>query len=295
MIPWRIRLAVGQPNPRWRVAAALQSRVGRRVVEELQGSGRESLVTENRVVREARTNGETRLWPSGAVPPAVALTAAEECEQLHGVRRWKDVAIAGDNECGRRDPADLFREIERLLHGVADLVEQSRPVLRLRSDRRIQLVHRRLLHVFRGRRIDVRLLRENFGGIAVPPEHGRDNAQLPDQLGMTNGELQRDAAAHRVPNDVYPIELEIPNERRDVVGHELHTERPADVGRAHVTLEIQSQELPSRRERRKIPAEHLDGAESAVEQNEGTALAMDLVVEFDAVDLGVFAGGPGRH
>src|SRR5689334_13469789 len=130
------------------------SRVGRSVVEKLECGGRKDFVAENRVVRQARQNGQTGLWTSGTVPSAVALTSTQQREELYGMRGRKDVAVAGDDECRRGDAANLLGEIERLFHRLADLFEQPGPILRTRRDGGVQLVHRRLLHELRRGGVD---------------------------------------------------------------------------------------------------------------------------------------------
>ena len=49
---------------------------------------------------------------------------------------------------------------------------------------------------------------------------------------------ERHAAAERVADDVRPVEPEVVDERRDVVGHEPDVDRPVDVGGPAVALEV---------------------------------------------------------
>src|SRR5689334_1706193 len=79
----------------------------------------------------------TRIFWRNVLPGAAAGLAdlRRAREQLDCMRRREDVAIVGDNECRRGDAANLLGEVESLFHRVADLVEQSRPVLRAGRNR----------------------------------------------------------------------------------------------------------------------------------------------------------------
>ena len=61
---------------------------------------------------------------------------------------------------------------------------------------------------------------------------------LPTFSGYFDRGEERDAAAERVADDVRLLEPEVVDERRDVVGHEPDVDRPVDVGRAAVPLEV---------------------------------------------------------
>src|SRR2546423_7101605 len=111
------------------------------------------------------------------------------------MRRWKNVGVSRDNECRGRDPANLLREIEVLLHRLADLAEQSAPILRSRRQAGIELVHRRLLHSFGRRGADLSLLRKYVGVESVSSEWRRHDDQFTDDLGVSDRRLQGDASA----------------------------------------------------------------------------------------------------
>src|SRR5688572_21142536 len=75
------------------------------------------------------------------------------------------------------------------------------------------------------------------------------------------------------------------DERRDIAGHQFRAERSIDIGGPAVALQIDTDDLPPLRERRKIGTEHLGRAEPAVQEDERPAGPVDLVVELDAVDV----------
>ena len=113
---------------------------------------------------------------------------------------------------------------------------------------------------------------------------------LPTSSGCCDGGEERDAATERVAHDVGLLEPEVVDERGDVVGHELDVDRPIDVGGPAVALEIGDDDLVARREGRQQRPEHLARPEPAVEEDERPPGAVGLVVEVDAVDVGVLAG-----
>ena len=67
----------------------------------------------------------------------------------------------------------------------------------------------------------------------------------------------------------------------------IGAQRPVDVGRPAVALQVRHDDLVVVRERRQERAEHLARAEAAVQQDQRPTGAVDLVVEVDPVDVGV--------
>ena len=114
--------------------------------------------------------------------------------------------------------------------------------------------------------------------------------QLADLLRVFRRGEERDAAAERVADEVGLLEPEVVDEGRDVVGHEPDVDRPIDVGGAAVPLEVDRDDLVALGQRREDRPEHLARAEPAVEQDQRPPGPVGLVVEVDAVDLGVSAG-----
>ncbi len=110
---------------------------------------------------------------------------------------------------------------------------------------------------------------------------------------MANRDHRRDAAAQRIAHHVAPVDPEVLDQRRDVVGHEPDVERAVDVGRPAVALEVDGDHLAVGRQRGQDRAEHLARAEAPVEQDERAAGPLCFEVQVDSVDLGVLAGSLG--
>jgi hypothetical protein len=85
---------------------------------------------------------------------------------------------------------------------------------------------------------------------------------------------------------------EMPDERRDVVGHQPDVERPIDVGRPAVALEVGHDDLVVGGVQRDDRVEQLAREEAAVQEDQRAARAVCLVVEVEAVDVGVLPGVP---
>ena len=206
------------------------------------------------------------------------------------MRRWEDVGVCRDDEGRRLDAADLLREVEILLHRLADLAEQPGPVFGPGRDAGVQLIHRRLLHGLGRGGTDLALLRENLRIKRVAPERRRDHHELAHHLRVPDGGLQRHAAAERIAHDVGGCETQVLDQGGDVVGHQRDAQGAIDVGRAPMALQVDGDHLAALGERREVGAKHLDGAETAVQQDERSARAVALVVQLDAVHVGVMAG-----
>jgi hypothetical protein len=83
---------------------------------------------------------------------------------------------------------------------------------------------------------------------------------------MPDGGLQGDAA-QGVAHDVGLFETEVLDQSTDVVRHRLESHWTVDVCRTPVGLQIDGDDLPAFREQRQHLAEHLDRADTAVEQD----------------------------
>jgi hypothetical protein len=73
----------------------------------------------------------------------------------------------------------------------------------------------------------------------------------------------------------------------DVVGHRLGAQRAVDVRGAAVALQVDGDDAPAGGQRGHDRLEHRAGAEAAVQQHERLAGAVLLVVQGQAVDVGV--------
>ena len=157
----------------------------------------------------------------------------------------------------------------------------------------VRLVHRRALEVVRGRGVHLALLVEHVRVDRAALDVGRHDDELPDELRVVDRGLERDPAAERVADEVDLLEPEVLDEGGDVVAHRDEADRPVDVGRAPVALEVGEDDAVSGGELVGHRPEHLARPESAVEQHQRPAAAVDLVVEADAVDIGIGAGALG--
>ena len=114
--------------------------------------------------------------------------------------------------------------------------------------------------------------------------------ELADLVRVLRGSHEGHPAAEGEADDVRLVEAEVVDERRDVIGHEPDVDRPIDVGRAPVALEVGEDDLVVLGQRWQGRSEHLAGSEPAVQQDHRPSGAVDLVVEVDAIHIGVFAG-----
>ena len=101
---------------------------------------------------------------------------------------------------------------------------------------------------------------------------------------MPNGELQGDAAAHAVAEEVCVLDLELPEEFGGVVRHLLVLKRAVDVGRVSVSLLLDGNDLAGLGKAREDLAKiDLDRGHAAVKQDQRPAGPMDLVVQVQAI------------
>ena len=125
----------------------------------------------------------------------------------------------------------------------------------------------------------------------------RGDHQLAHELRVFDRGHERHAATQRVADNVRPVEPEVADQRGDVVGHEPDVEWPIDVGGAPVPLQVGGNDLVVGGKCRPDRPEHLARAEAAMHQDERSPGALGLVVEMEAVDVGIGAGwlgGGGR-
>ena len=80
------------------------------------------------------------------------------------------------------------------------------------------------------------------------------------------------------------------DERGDVVGHGLWAQRAVGVGRATMPLQVDRDDPAPGGERGHDRLEHLAGTKAAVQQHEGLAGAVLLVMQRYTVDVGVAHG-----
>ena len=132
-------------------------------------------------------------------------------------------------------------------------------------------------------------------GIASRRTCAAAQTSLPNLLRVLHRGEQCNAAAEGVADDVWLLEPEVVDEGHDVVGHESDVDRPIDVRGAPMSLEVDRDHLVPFRQRWEHRPEHLTRHEPAVQQDHRSARPVRLVVEADAVDVGVLARLYGRR
>jgi len=123
---------------------------------------------------------------------------------------------------------------------------------------------------------------------AVRDGHG---GQAPDPAGMPHRDLQRHAGPQAVSDQIGPGQAEMVEQRGDVVGEQLVPQRPADVAGVPVTLQLDGDDAPARGEPRRVVVQQVRRHERPVDQHQGRAGALRLVVELELAEPGE---GPGR-
>jgi len=117
---------------------------------------------------------------------------------------------------------------------------------------------------------------------------------------VVDGELERGCRSHAVPEDVGAVNAEVVEQRGDVTGQGGRRDGALDVRGAAVALQLDADDGVAAGEGRDEGGEvQVDGEHPAVQQHEWGAVAVFLVVQVQAVDVGVAgpSGGEvgGRH
>jgi len=121
------------------------------------------------------------------------------------------------------------------------------------------------------------------------PERGGGDDELAHELGVADRELERRRAAHAVAHHVGAQELQVPHQRRRVVGHELVGDRRVAVARAPVAAHVDGDHLPGLGEPGEQRTHHVEVHVRAVQQDQRRARPVDLVVHAQVVDRRVAA------
>ena len=106
---------------------------------------------------------------------------------------------------------------------------------------------------------------------------------------MPQREVDPDDAAVAPAHDVRLRDLENVHQRHDVVGHQVVAVRPRVAGAAAVAAAVHQDDGVTRRHRRNLIAPVVGVGQAAVQEDHRRALAVDRVVDIDAVDLGLAA------
>src|SRR5439155_20886001 len=110
------------------------------------------------------------------------------------------------------------------------------------------------------------------------PDGRRNLHDVAHHVEVPDDGLQRHAAVERIAHDVGGCETQVLDQGGDVVGHQRDAQGAIDVSRAPVALQVDGDHLAALGERREVGAKHLDGAETAVQQDERSAGSVDLVI-----------------
>ena len=126
---------------------------------------------------------------------------------------------------------------------------------------------------------------------AVGPVRRGHDGHAPDLGGVPHRDLHGHAGPQAVSDQIGPGQAEMVEQRGDVVGEQLVPQRPADVAGVPVTLQLDGDDPPARGEPRRVVVQQVRGHERPVDQHQGRAGALRLVVELELAEPGE---GPGR-
>ena len=113
---------------------------------------------------------------------------------------------------------------------------------------------------------------------------------------MLDGQLERDAATHRIAEHVDLGVAELLQHADHVVADVDQADLAIAQRRAAVALQIDADHLPALRELGQVGTEHLDLEHAAMKEQQRLTRAIDGVVVVHAVDRGMAAlGGLGRY
>ncbi len=240
-------------------------------------------------MRGAGQNCEPVDGHTGAVPAAVALPATEKLEKRRRLRGRNAVGIAYDEHGGHRERRYFLGPVIIPVQHLSHLVAQHGEMLRVRRDRDIGLVHRRLDHERRRRSAHLLHSRDRVGVPGGPLVGRRDDYELPDDGGALDRGAKGDRTAHRVAHDVSSFKPQVLDQGRDILSHQLQAQWAVAISGAAVSLKIDGDNLTASREQRQDVGEHAGQAKAAMQQQERLAAAMDFVVQVKTVHRGVGA------
>ena len=115
-------------------------------------------------------------------------------------------------------------------------------------------------------------------------EDSRGEHQLAHDVWVPNRGLQRDPASQGKAKDIGSLQVKVLDQGSDIIGHQLVAERPLDVGRMPLALELDSDDAPGRGKLWHDRAHRCDGHVGAGKQHQRLPAPMDLVVQVQTVD-----------
>ena len=165
---------------------------------------------------------------------------------------------------------------------LADLIDEGGVFVRRRRERGVFLARAR--DESGEGRVLLDILDDARGpGVGGEGEHLADPVLVPER------EVDADDAAVAPADDVRLRDLERVHQRHDVVGHQIVAVRPRVARRAAVAAAVHQDHGVARRDRGNLIAPIVAVGETAVQENDRRAAAIDRVVDLDAVGLGLAA------
>jgi len=215
--------------------------------------------------------------------------AAEQVKHLHRVFEPDDVVVRDDQHGRRRDRGDLRgRPVLRLGVEVEDLRDERGPAPGVGRDRLVGLMIGAVLEL-----VDVASAAASgdlrMQAIATVG-HGRGH-QTTDPGRVADRDLERDARADAVAEQIRLWQAEVVEQRDDVLGQQLEPQGPVDVGGVPVRLQFNGDDLPAGGQPRRVVLHQADGHQRAVDQHQRAAGAPRLVIKLQAAGR----GEPRRH
>ena len=104
---------------------------------------------------------------------------------------------------------------------------------------------------------------------------------------MLDRGAQRNTGAERVSHDISLLDAEVLDDAGDIVSHRLVSHRAVEGQGVAMRLQVDGDDLVAFSQQGDVGAEHVHGGEPAMQQDDRFALAIDGIIDLDAVDGGV--------
>jgi len=130
---------------------------------------------------------------------------------------------------------------------------------------------------------------------AVAPVGDGYDSQAPDPARVPHRDLHGHARPEAVSDQVGPDQAEVVEERGDVTGQQLVPQRPADIAGVPVALQLDGDDPPARGQQRRVVVHQAGRHERPVDEYQGRAGALGLVVELELAEPGEGRDGGRAH
>ena len=212
---------------------------------------------------------------------------AQKPEHLDGVFGPNDVGITDDQQGAELQPRELVSRPR--LAGTVELIQfddKRCPRIRIGCNSAVGLMPSRPVELVRVERLEGR------SELRIQPAriegHAAEEHETVHQLGVIEGQLEADRAAHAVAHDISARNVQLREQGCRVAGHVLVTQLPIDVPAATVALQLDGDHLELARERRQQSGEAaLDRPEGTMEQHKWRAVAVALVVQLKLTQIDI--------